>query len=765
MTGTTSGGNNSTTEEFDISPRVFPGSISVKALELALKIEDPAKRFDKIIEITLAATPNDNTAPYITPDEFRTRLGYAKQADALLAKSTRLSQKQGLAFLESMEKVNEIDGQARVLESKVFGFEVQAPENKTDGKPTQTQTLESAFKGLLIKNGELAKTRTLESYFKGFFAMNTLLWHANAFTFENPNFKEGERTTILEAFGEVSNDHQAGPNPISRQAADLLLLGSHDTWERRMNAMKKLLGSDPLSTVMTADLAKTLYEDYKTAPHDARKIAIVEMLSQLRGPAAVDSLARILQDNKTAIVCEKTVCALAKIGHDNPKTAILALKDFEEWSTVEGTINLSFGVPEALKAINESITRDCNVRLGKEQTPKTVKKIARLAGMNRYEAWRLSRMAKGCESIQEMTKIAIDKMGTWHPIHNGRNDRFLTIMRGTSVKKNQSNITVQFSSYVKKMPAARLNKELATMTMQMPQPTAEKEVKLDIVALKQALEIQDSVERVARIRELANAVEPKPSGGLDPAFRGLRGTLFSAREADMNVLLKATVEISSGVAPGDIGMLLLEGSQTTFPKLFKAATQMILKNDYQKNDVFKAEMRPILSFFIKEQPITGLPEFVEFLGCIGRELSASYLSKLLLSGKEPEGAISSLAEMGHYDPGNSLTALRYVQLTSNSEANRKAAGLAIEKIMDATAKSLDASNPRATQKTLKHNLRKEGIGPVKRHGIARTIIPNGDSSLINTRQATRTAIALMSPDSASRLTTVKTIRAINKLGV
>ncbi len=153
-----------------------------------------------------------------------------------------------------------------------------------------------------------------------------------------------------------------------------------------------------------------------------------KLLGEVGGRESVEtviSLMRKLRDLPTLYAC---IDALKKIGQDNPRPAILALKNVQAQNNQLDN-RLVIHVESALQTIKFSISGD----------PRPVTS-SDLAGLDPWDRWKVSRMMskERIENTPDLTTMAMEMMGRGHPIKTGRAEKVLWEIRRISGKQKQA---------------------------------------------------------------------------------------------------------------------------------------------------------------------------------------------------------------------------------------------------------------------------------------------------------------------------------------
>ncbi len=405
---------------FSAVPRIIPGSINVEGLSAALSMPDESTRFEKIFEVALSATPNDSSAPILTKDKIVGAInGPLKEHDALIPQIDEAVDRRQSNWDNATETIVSMTMQLNDLMGQAYGNE---PGKKPEDKKSEK-----------VEEKKAPERMPMTEFFKRRMATTTISWHMGS-----KQLDVHQKTTLSEAIADVSIN-----TADSKAVSKILSVDSntvHGIWNRRLKAVQKIVQNNP-KTMLRENVRDWLADilsnsavprnmEVHTSDDDGKRI-ILDILTSLGGEKAVDGVVRIMETASDEGIKIKAIDALGKTGVDSPKRAIVALKKLKESGSVEGKFEGNISV--ALTAIVTAATEH-------NKTPfKKARELAEFMGPvlkgEGIGAWgrvsvKSTIIDKRMTSTEEMTRMAVAKMGKGHPIWNRRGERVINAVKG-----------------------------------------------------------------------------------------------------------------------------------------------------------------------------------------------------------------------------------------------------------------------------------------------------------------------------------------------
>ncbi len=422
-------------KQADPTPRIVAGSINIKALEQALTIPDAKERLDKILEIALAATPNDSTSPTLPREQIMGVIkGPAREMDKIWGQLA--DQRAGIK-----DKVTEFATQHHQSLSRYTELAVHVFGN---GVPPKEGASAEQLKLSLSVPEPKAPPISIEEQAKRKFAGQILTWHLGDVMFANglslSPLTQNEKIPLIQAAVDVSM-HALHPKLPER-----ILFQSPMNLGFRLNSILKLVRNNPgifenseagnglihqLEKVRRRDLYLASLGDNNVL--DVADTTTLNILAEIGGPNAVRLSAEIVGRNPSEEIKTVAIDTLGKIGHADPRTAVLAIKQ-----AGKGITKLEGNVSQALDRIAESCAAGCNVTFTDFSALwEVINPILRADGIGSitrnttiHDAASKT-LPKGTD---DLARIAIGMMKPRHPIQTRAGAKVLATLQRTGMR-------------------------------------------------------------------------------------------------------------------------------------------------------------------------------------------------------------------------------------------------------------------------------------------------------------------------------------------
>ncbi|MFH1447950.1 MAG: hypothetical protein ABIG39_03745 [Candidatus Micrarchaeota archaeon] len=427
----------------DTNPRIIPGSINITALEQALTIDDAGTRLDKIFEIALEATPNDETSPIGPKDTVRSNLnGPVKEMDELIPKISSTRRRREKNHDEATRTLDDLNVQFESLHALVF--EGKEPVEK--------------LKAEVHKEEEPApqqNTHQVETAFKRQMATSVLTWHLGSRQIDNQ-----AKVKIIEAAADVVINTVI-PVQLLEQAATVTSSDTTATRDSKFDSLLKLCKNNPVikeSTEFRDRLAAILGSS--ALPSDSTgAVKAAQILAELGGEKSVAVLSELLDaatDKKRVqhtgseepspeeprVLPTAVIESLGRIGADAPKSAVRALKKAK--STDKG---IGENVSTAISSIISATTAHNKTPFSdSKELWLAMDTILKAEGVGWFSRKRVKSkiLDERMTSTEQLVRMATEKMGSRHPIWNRRGEKIFKGVRNMQHLKGKMGTLVGY---------------------------------------------------------------------------------------------------------------------------------------------------------------------------------------------------------------------------------------------------------------------------------------------------------------------------------